>query len=121
MIRQPSAPHAPTLTPRRSPATIMAPAASVTVSPAPARVASATAASPSLAPASSPARVAAPVPAPARYRGAGLVLILVAAFMVVLDFSIVNVALPSIQRELGFAASAVQWVVTGYAITFGGL
>ncbi len=32
-----------------------------------------------------------------------------------------NVALPSIQRELGFAASAVQWVVTGYAITFGGL
>ena len=41
--------------------------------------------------------------------------------MVVLDFSIVNVALPSIQRELGFAASAAQWVVTGYAITFGGL
>jgi EmrB/QacA subfamily drug resistance transporter len=41
--------------------------------------------------------------------------------MVVLDFSIVNVALPSIQRELGFASSAVQWVVTGYAITFGGL
>ena len=60
-------------------------------------------------------------PGPARYRGAGLALILVAAFMVVLDFSIVNVALPSIQRELGFAASAVQWVVTGYAITFGGL
>ena len=49
MIRQPPTPHAPTLTPRRSPATIVAPAASVTVSPAPARVASATAASPSLA------------------------------------------------------------------------
>ena len=48
-------------------------------------------------------------------------LILIASFMVVLDFSIVNVALPSIQRELGFAASAAQWVVTGYAITFGGL
>jgi EmrB/QacA subfamily drug resistance transporter len=65
-----------------------------------------------------------PAPAPAgppRYHGAGLALILVAAFMVVLDFSIVNVALPSIQRELGFAASAVQWVVTGYAITFAGL
>ena len=61
------------------------------------------------------------VAAPARYRGAGLALTLAAAFMVVLDFSIVNVALPSIQRELGFAASAVQWVVTGYAITFGGL
>ena len=41
--------------------------------------------------------------------------------MVVLDFSIVNVALPSIQRELGFAGSAVQWIVTGYAISFGGL
>ena len=48
-------------------------------------------------------------------------LILIASFMVVLDFSIVNVALPSIQRELGFATSAAQWVVTGYAITFGGL
>ena len=41
--------------------------------------------------------------------------------MVVLDFSIVNVALPSIERELGMAADAVQWVVTGYAISFGGL
>ena len=50
-----------------------------------------------------------------------LALILVAAFMVVLDFSIVNVALPSIERELGMAADAVQWVVTGYAIAFGGL
>jgi EmrB/QacA subfamily drug resistance transporter len=119
MIRQPLAPHAPTLTPRRFPATTVGPAASETVSPA--RVASAATASPSLAPASSPARVAVPAGAPARYRGAGLALILVAAFMVVLDFSIVNVALPSIQRELGFAASAVQWVVTGYAITFGGL
>jgi EmrB/QacA subfamily drug resistance transporter len=41
--------------------------------------------------------------------------------MVVLDFSIVNVALASIERELGLSVSAVQWVVTGYAITFGGL
>jgi EmrB/QacA subfamily drug resistance transporter len=48
-------------------------------------------------------------------------LILVAAFMVVLDFSIVNVALPSIERELHMPADAVQWVVTGYAISFGGL
>jgi EmrB/QacA subfamily drug resistance transporter len=50
-----------------------------------------------------------------------LALILVAAFMVVLDFSIVNVALPSIERELHMAADAVQWIVTGYAISFGGL
>jgi EmrB/QacA subfamily drug resistance transporter len=54
-------------------------------------------------------------------RSLGLALILVASFMVVLDFSIVNVALPSIEGELGLAASAVQWVITGYAITFGGL
>ena len=41
--------------------------------------------------------------------------------MVVLDFSIVNVALPSIERELHMPPAAVQWVVTGYAISFGGL
>jgi EmrB/QacA subfamily drug resistance transporter len=41
--------------------------------------------------------------------------------MVVLDFSIVNVALPSIERELHMPSDAVQWVVTGYAISFGGL
>jgi len=58
---------------------------------------------------------------PRGLHGPALGLILTAAFMVVLDFSIVNVALPSIQRELGFSASAVQWIVTGYAITFGGL
>jgi EmrB/QacA subfamily drug resistance transporter len=50
-----------------------------------------------------------------------LALILTAAFMVVLDFSIVNVALPSIERELSLAQSQVQWVVTGYAIAFAGL
>ena len=57
----------------------------------------------------------------AEHQGLGLALILIAAFMVVLDFSIVNVALPSIEREFGFSAAAVQWVVTGYAIAFGGL
>src|SRR5579862_117119 len=62
-----------------------------------------------------------PSPEQARLHGIALALILTAAFMVVLDFSIVNVALPSIQRELGFSASSVQWIVTGYAITFGGL
>jgi EmrB/QacA subfamily drug resistance transporter len=50
-----------------------------------------------------------------------LALILTAAFMVVLDFSIVNVALPSIERELSLAQAQVQWVVTGYAIAFAGL
>jgi len=54
-------------------------------------------------------------------RGVALALILVVAFMVVLDFSIVNVALASIERELHVGATDVQWVITGYAITFGGL
>ena len=62
-----------------------------------------------------------PAPAPPRRRRLALALILTAAFMVVLDFSIVNVALASIEREFGFSASAVQWIVTGYAIAFGGL
>jgi EmrB/QacA subfamily drug resistance transporter len=69
-------------------------------------------------------RQADPDTAPAdtpRHARLGLPLILVASFMVVLDFSIVNVALASIQRELGISASSVQWVVTAYAIAFGGL
>lgn len=56
-----------------------------------------------------------------RRPGAALALILTAAFMVVLDFSIVNVALAAIERELHADATAVQWVITAYAITFGGL
>src|SRR5437764_7757433 len=41
--------------------------------------------------------------------------------MVVLDISIVNVALPSIQTDLHFSREGLQWVVSGYALTFGGL
>jgi EmrB/QacA subfamily drug resistance transporter len=44
----------------------------------------------------------------------------VAQFMVILDLSIVNVALPSIQSSLGFSSPALQWVVDAYAITFAG-
>src|SRR5436190_14454986 len=44
----------------------------------------------------------------------------VAQFMVILDLSIVNVALPSIQSSLGFSAPDLQWVVDAYAITFAG-
>src|SRR5690349_15485830 len=64
---------------------------------------------------------ATPTPAPPRRQPLQLALILVTAFMVVLDFSIVNVALPAIERELHMPADAVQWIVTGYAISFGGL
>jgi len=53
--------------------------------------------------------------------GLRLALILVASFMVVLDFTIVNIALPSIERDFGVTTSVVQWVVTGYAIAFSGL
>ena len=44
----------------------------------------------------------------------------VAQFMVVLDASIVNVALPSIQDDLGFSESSLQWVVNAYTLVFGG-
>jgi EmrB/QacA subfamily drug resistance transporter len=43
----------------------------------------------------------------------------IAAFMSLLDVSIVNVALPSIERDLEASAGTVQWVVSGYALTFG--
>jgi EmrB/QacA subfamily drug resistance transporter len=42
-----------------------------------------------------------------------------AGFMALLDVSVVNVALPSIERGLGVSAGTVQWVVSGYALTFG--
>src|SRR4029078_13611364 len=41
-------------------------------------------------------------------------------FMVVLDIAIVNVALPSIQVDLGFSEQSLQWVVSAYALVFGG-
>ena len=44
----------------------------------------------------------------------------IAYLMVVLDISIVNVALPSIQEDLEFSENGLQWVVSGYALTFGG-
>jgi len=50
-----------------------------------------------------------------------LIVIALAQLMVVLDVAIVNVALPSIQHELHFAATDLEWVVNAYAITFGGL
>jgi MFS family permease len=43
-----------------------------------------------------------------------------AQFMVVLDFTIVNVALPSIQNGLHVATTTLQWLVSAYAIAFGG-
>jgi len=49
-----------------------------------------------------------------------LVVVGLAQFMVILDATIVNVALPSIQRSLHFSAATLQWVVNGYTLSFGG-
>jgi EmrB/QacA subfamily drug resistance transporter len=58
---------------------------------------------------------------PARVRRVGvLTLLAVAEFMLTLDLSIVNVALPAIGSDLGFSESSLQWVVNGYALTFAG-
>jgi EmrB/QacA subfamily drug resistance transporter len=56
-----------------------------------------------------------------RHLGLALVLIATAQLMVVLDATIVNVALPHVQRALGFSGTGLEWVVNAYALTFGGL
>jgi EmrB/QacA subfamily drug resistance transporter len=56
-------------------------------------------------------------PDPRRWKA--LAVCLVAGFMTLLDVSIVNVALPSIEKGLGASPSDLQWVVSGYALTFG--
>src|SRR5207247_10868392 len=53
-------------------------------------------------------------------RWIGLALLCVAQFVVVLDASIVNVALPTIGRALHFSESNLPWVVNAYVLTFGG-
>jgi EmrB/QacA subfamily drug resistance transporter len=50
-----------------------------------------------------------------------LALVLCAQLMVILDMTIVNVALPSIERGLDFSATSLSWVLNAYALTFGGL
>ena len=63
-----------------------------------------------------------PPPAPADHRRwLALVFICLAQLMVVLDVTIVNIALPSAQRDLGFSDGDRQWVVTAYTLAFGGL
>jgi EmrB/QacA subfamily drug resistance transporter len=56
-----------------------------------------------------------------RSRWLALVVLCVGMLMIVLDATIVNVALPSIQRDLGFSQSSLAWVVNAYLIPFGGL
>jgi EmrB/QacA subfamily drug resistance transporter len=56
-----------------------------------------------------------------RRLGLALVVIAAAQLMIVLDATIVNVALPHIQRALGFSGSGLEWVVTAYSLAFGSL
>jgi EmrB/QacA subfamily drug resistance transporter len=55
-----------------------------------------------------------------RRKWLALALLSVVQFMVVLDIAIVNVALPSIQDDLGFSQENLQWVISAYALVFGG-
>jgi EmrB/QacA subfamily drug resistance transporter len=50
-----------------------------------------------------------------------LVLLCCASFVAVLDLTIVAIALPSVRRELGFTGGDARWILTGYALSFGGL
>ena len=61
--------------------------------------------------------MAAAVPDPRRWKA--LAVLGVAYLMVILDVSIVNVALPSMQKDLGFAPENLQWVLSGYALLLG--
>src|SRR5256884_3351895 len=63
-------------------------------------------------------RKIAPLP---RNLGLALIVIAAAQLMVVLDATIVNIALPSIQRALQFSPTDLEWVINAYALTFGGL
>ena len=58
---------------------------------------------------------------PARNRGLAFVLLCAATLMIILDGTIVTVALPSIQRGLGFSAGGLTWVMNAYLIAFAGL
>ena len=59
--------------------------------------------------------------APAKRRWLGLALIAAAQFVVIMDTSIIGVALPDMQAELGFTPESLSWVFNAYVIAFGGL
>src|ERR1700683_105585 len=56
-----------------------------------------------------------------RGRWIALIVLCVGVLMIILDSTVVNVALPSIQRDLGFSQANLAWVVNAYLISFGGL
>ncbi|MGW7594591.1 MFS transporter, partial [Streptomyces rubiginosohelvolus] len=64
----------------------------------------------------------APLPSPAapsdRRRWFALAIVMTAAFMDLVDVTIVNIAIPSIERDTGASFSSIQWIVAGYALAF---
>jgi EmrB/QacA subfamily drug resistance transporter len=66
------------------------------------------------------AEVTSPVDESQRRKWFALALLCTTQFMVVLDIAVVNVALPSIQTDLGFSQENLQWVISAYALVFGG-
>src|SRR6266566_3625519 len=54
-------------------------------------------------------------------RGIALALVLGAQLMIILDMTVVNIALPSIARGLNFSEASLSWVLNAYTLTFGGL
>src|SRR5579863_5738265 len=71
--------------------------------------------------ATTPSATRDPLTAPDEKRWLVLAVVAVAQLMVVLDATIVNIALPSAQQALGFSNGDRQWVVTAYALSFGSL
>jgi EmrB/QacA subfamily drug resistance transporter len=61
-----------------------------------------------------------PAPAPDRRRWTALIVLCFAQLMITLDTTIVNVALPAIQQDLGFSDAGLTWVVNAFLVTFGG-
>ncbi|MEU6819552.1 MFS transporter [Streptomyces atriruber] len=76
---------------------------------------------PAATPAPAPAPAPDPTPAPDPKRWWALAVIALAQLMVILDGTIVNIALPSAQRALGMSDADRQWVITAYTLAFGGL
>jgi EmrB/QacA subfamily drug resistance transporter len=71
-------------------------------------------------PSTAPEGVAPPAERPSVVPGVGtLIVVLTGVFMSTLDFFIVNVAIPSTQRELHASASAIQWIIAGFALAYG--
>src|SRR6478735_1684597 len=60
-------------------------------------------------------------PPPPINRWRAFALLATAYFMTIIDLTIVNVSLPTIGRDLHFSETSLQWVITAYALTFGGL